>query len=405
MNWLFLSIRNVVRQRHRSGIALAAVAFGVVSLLIAGGFIEWLFWAMREDTVRSRLGHVQLSRPGFHEQGAANPMAFLIPSDVQSFARVENAPGVVTVTPRLMIGGLISRGAVTAPFIGEGVDPVREARMKRLDQFSAGEDLAASDPNGITLGKGLAASLGAQVGDTVVLLASTKGGGVNAVEGRVRGIFATSSKALDDAAMRAPIGLAQKLLRVTGSHVWVVLLDRTEDTERSVADLVRILGQRGLQVVPWTQLADLYNKTVALFTRQVNAMKLIIAAIIVLGISNTMMMSIIERTGEIGTAMAIGTTRRNVMFQFLGEGLLIGFFGGLVGLAVGGFLAMVISHVGIPMPPAPGMTLGYTAGIRLTPGLVIDAMVLATTTALAASAYPAWRASRQVIVDALRHNH
>ena len=142
----------------------------------------------------------------------------------------------------------------------------------------------------------------------------------------------------------------------------------------------------------------------ALFSRQVNAVKLIVASIIVLGISNTMMMGIIERTGEIGTAMALGRTRRQMLAQFLGEGLLIGVLGGVMGLGVGWLLAALLSWVGIPMPPAPGMVRGYTAGIMVTPGLAFDALVLAALTSLVASFYPAWRASRLVIVDALRHN-
>ncbi|MBK6336316.1 MAG: ABC transporter permease [Betaproteobacteria bacterium] len=393
-----------MRQRHRTGIALLAVAFGVVALLIAGGFIEWLFWAMREDTIRSRLGHIQITRPAYHEAGFANPMAYLIADNPVGLKRVENAAGVVSVAPRMALSGLVSHGTQTVPFVAEGVDPDREARMKRLDFIAEGEDLAATDPAGVTLGRGLAEGLGVSVGDSVVLLANTRSGGINAVEARVRGVFSTSAKAFDDTALRMPIDLARRLQRISGAHVWVVLLDRTDDIELRVRELKTAVGGDGLEVIPWTQLADLYNKTVALFSRQVNAVKLIVASIIVLGISNTMMMGVIERTGEIGTAMALGRTRRQILAQFLGEGLLIGVLGGVVGLGVGWLLAALLSWVGIPMPPAPGMVRGYTAGIMVTPGLAFDALVLAALTSLIASFYPAWRASRLVIVDALRHN-
>ena len=162
-------------------------------------------------------------------------------------------------------------------------------------------------------------------------------------------------------------------------------------------------GKR-FELTPWTKLADFYNKTVTLFSRQVTVMKLIIAAIIVLSISNTMMMSVMERTGEVGTAMALGNTRRSILALFLGEGLLLGAGGALVGLLAGLGLAALISYVGIPMPPPPGATEGFTAKIRVTPGLSVQALILAVFTALAASVYPAWKASRMIIVDALRHN-
>ena len=76
--------------------------------------------------------------------------------------------------------------------------------------------------------------------------------------------------------------------------------------------------------IPWSDLADFYNKTVVLFSRQVNVVKFIIGVIIVLTISNTQMMSVLERTTEIGTSLAIGQRRQAVMRMFMAEGVLIG---------------------------------------------------------------------------------
>jgi putative ABC transport system permease protein len=92
------------------------------------------------------------------------------------------------------------------------------------------------------------------------------------------------------------------------------------------------------------------------------------------------------------------------MRQFLYEGLSIGLIGGVLGVALGWLLSLVISRVGIPMPPPPGMSQGYTGAIMLTARLGVEAFVLALGTTLIASVYPAWRASRMEIVDALRHN-
>ena len=84
-------------------------------------------------------------------------------------------------------------------------------------------------------------------------------------------------------------------------------------------------------MVPWSKLADFYNKTVALFSRQMGVVKLIIAIIIVLSISNTMTMSVMERTVEIGTAMALGIRRLRILILFILEGGLLGAIGGLSG--------------------------------------------------------------------------
>lgn len=102
--------------------------------------------------------------------------------------------------------------------------------------------------------------------------------------------------------------------------------------------------------------------------------------------------------------MALGVTRATILRRFLVEGAVLGVLGGVSGAAVGILLAHAISAVGIPMPPPPGMARGYLGQILVTWGLVFDAMTLAVLTTLAASLYPAWRASRMEIVDALRHN-
>jgi putative ABC transport system permease protein len=113
-------------------------------------------------------------------------------------------------------------------------------------------------------------------------------------------------------------------------------------------------------------------------------------------------MNVMERTNEIATAMALGLRRLRVLSRFLLEGVFIGLGGGLVGVALGYFFAALISAVGIPMPPPPGMARAFVGEILVTPGLGSDALLLAGVTALVASVYPAWKASRMVIAEALR---
>jgi putative ABC transport system permease protein len=183
-----------------------------------------------------------------------------------------------------------------------------------------------------------------------------------------------------------------------------VLLDDTAKTEATIARLRADLPSDRFELVPWSRLADFYDKTVTLFKRQVGIIRIIIGIIIMLSITNTMMMTVMERTGEIGTAMALGSSKRSVLIGFLSEGTMLGTIGGIAGALAGWVLARVISEIGIPMPPPPGMARGFVAAIHVTPGLVVDAIVLAIVTTIAASFYPAWKASRLIIVDALRRN-
>lgn len=399
-----LALRNLNRHRRRTALAMGGIGVGIAALIIAGGFAEWMVWADGESTIHSRLGHIQVVKKGFYEKGVADPFAYLIAEGTVNTKALGSLPHVTTVTPRLNFSGLLSKGDTTISFLGEGVAPDTEAELAKEIFVHAGEPLSSAAANGIIVGKGLAASLGAEVGDAVVLLTNDKDGRVSAVDATIRGLFHTVVKAYDDVALRAPIELARKLLKVNGSHQVIVLLDETERTDEVMNVLQELIPQKNasLQLVPWLDLADFYKALVALFSAQTNFVMGIIAIIIIMSISNTLVMSVLERTAEIGTLMAIGYRGRKIMQLFVTEGIVIGLMGGIAGTLLGVGGAELISSVGIPMPPAPGMESGFLAHIRVTPQLAMSAFLIAVVSAVIASLYPAWKASRLEIVDALR---
>ena len=399
---LSLAARNLLRQRRRTLLALATVCGGVIAYLLAGGFIAWVLQSMRDGAIYSQLGHIQITRPGYFQKGIADPYRYLLPRETD-IVTADGSTGIRTVAPRLAFSGLISRGDATVSFIGEGIDPVLEEPITLGVILAAGKDLIEGGPQSVMLGEGLAENLGAKPGDTVVLLSTTAQGGVNAVELTVSGLFATASKAFDDGALRVPIEVSRTLMRVDGATSWAVLLERTDTTDAYVAKLRARLPPTEFEIIPWSDLADFYNKTVELFTRQVGIVRLLIAMIVILSISNTLSMAVIERTGEIGTAMALGVRRRGILGLFVSEGVVLGLLGGTLGLALGVALGLVLSKIGIPMPPPPGMGRGYVGAIVITPTLALDAFLLAFVTTLIANIFPAWKASRMNIVDALRH--
>lgn len=384
--------------------AVAAVTFGIVALMLSSGFIEWIYFDLRESTIHAELGHLQIVRPGYQRAGRSDPYAYLLPADSAALEAVRQTPHVKAVAPRLHFSGLVSHGDTTISFVGEAVSPRLESDLSRALVIEKGTPLRDDDGRGVLFGAGLAHNLGVDVGDRVVLLVNTASGGINAVELTVRGLFSTVTKAYDDSALRVPIDTARALLRVEGAHAWVVLLDDTRETDAVAAALRARLPASQFEITPWYALADFYAKTVALFSKQVGIVRIIIGAIIVLSISNTLTMAVMERTGEIGTSMALGVPRRRILGQFIAEGAALGIVGGIVGIASSLILAWVISAIGIPMPPPPGMAHGYIGQVRITPALTGTAFALAAATAIIASVYPAWRASRLVIVDALRRN-
>ena len=105
---LLLAFRNVIRQKRRAGFALAIIGGGVIAMLLAGGFIQWVLDTMRESTIYSQLGHIQVVRPDYYQKGIADPYRYLLPQGSEAEAQIRKTPSVVTVTPRLSFVGLIS---------------------------------------------------------------------------------------------------------------------------------------------------------------------------------------------------------------------------------------------------------------------------------------------------------
>lgn len=401
---VFLATRNIARQPRRSAFALAAVAFGVSALIVANGFIDWIIFKHRETTITSQFGHIQVTRKGYFEEGMADPFGYLLPKSSPVQDAIERLPELRVLGRRLAFNGLVSKGDETVSFIAEGVEPDKEHILSSSLRIPKGANLSADDPNGIILGLGLAANLGVDVGDTVVLMANTAKGGVNAVECRVRGVFATMSKAYDDVALRVPLTTAQRLLKVNGAHVWALLLEDTEQTGATLKALRGRFANEGVVFTEWIELADFHVKAVSLLAKQAGVMRVIIAVIIVLSIFNTMMMTVMERTGEIGTSMALGFARRSILRMILVEGAMLGTIGGILGLVLGTLLAWIISYIGIPMPPPPGQSWGFLGEVMVSSRLAIDAFLLALGSTLLASVLPARKASGMVIVDSLRFN-
>jgi ABC-type transport system, involved in lipoprotein release, permease component len=181
-------------------------------------------------------------------------------------------PHVKTVAARLGISGLLSRNDATLAFTGEGIEPAIDVAAGAEDLVS-GRPLDAGKPDRILVGEGLAASLEVKVGDSAVVLVNLPEGGINARDVVVSGIFRTVSKAYDDAAIRVPLALAQALLKTQRADVWVVTLDRTEETNDTLAALHADPTLAGFEFTPWTSLADFYNKAVVLYARQFAIMK------------------------------------------------------------------------------------------------------------------------------------
>ena len=401
---LNLAFRNLLRHKMRTGITLVAVAFGVAMLILSGGFVEDMLVQLRESTIHSQLGHMQIYKTGYFTYGRRNPFRYLIQDPAALEEKLAEMPHVVQVMSRLQFNGVLNNSRADLPVLGEGVEADKESKFDSAVRWVAGRALTDADAYGIVLGEGVAKALQLKPGDFATLITNTSDGALNSLEFKIVGVFRTIGKDYDDHAVRITLPAAQEILFTKAVHSLVLLLDDTQATTEVAAAVKARLPAKEYEVKIWSELADFYAKTVELYKRYFGVMRVIILVTVLLGVLNSIILAVHERTGEFGTLMAMGNQGMDLFRLILVENCLLGFFGCAVGVALGVALAEVVSAIGIPMPPPPNMSSGYTAHIRVVPSVMLMSVIIGYVATLAAALFAARRVLRLPIVDALRYN-
>lgn len=403
---------NLFRQRRRSGVTLLAITLGGVAVFIFGGFVDYSFWALREQTIRTNLGHIQLYQQSYLSSGANNSLQYTIDNydEVKQLLQADPviAPKIATITGQLAFTGIISqydKGASTF-FTGVGIEPLTSLVLGSLDKIISGSDLSRVAQQDITLGSGIANALSAGYGDWVDMLVVNPQGGQNAMSSQVRGVFQSGIKEYDDTAIKMPLQTAQRLLQTQDVSKIIIMLQDTDQTEDVLARVNQLIEQHQLKLEArsWDELAIFYHQVVNLFEGIFLFIKSIVSVIVVFMIGNTLMMNVIERTREIATLRALGLNQAYIGRLFVLEGIIIGIIGSALSVSFGILIAALININGIPMPPSPGYTQGYLAFVLWDQdfNLFWFSCALPLVTALIASIIPARRASKLVIAQAFR---
>ena len=402
--FLSLALRNVFRQRARSLATLSAIAIGVAGLILAGGFVQDIFIQLGEAVIQAETGHIQVTRQGYREGKARAPEQYLIDAPERLKASLTAAaPGIDHAMARLAFRGVLNNGRRDLGIIGEGIEADAEAGIGTYLRYVEGRALKDGDEDGIVVGQGVAHSLGLKVGDRVTLVMTLAEGAVNTLDFELVGVFESFSKDFDARAVRIPLAAARSLMDTASAHVLVVMLQRTGDTAAVAAALKRQFAGAGFEISTWNELSDFYDKTVKLYDRQFGVLRLIILCMVLLSVVNSINMTLFERTREFATMRALGDRSSTIFRLIMSESLCLGVIGALLGMACGVLAALLISAIGIPMPPPPNANLGYTALIRIVPLEVAIAGGIGFIATVLATVVPAQRAGRLDIVDALRH--
>jgi len=408
MRLTLFALRNLARNKRRTGAMVAVVALGTTALLLAGGYAAATFTGLREQTIRNGLGHLQVGGPGFTEEEPRLLTSGI--ADVDGLRQAITAdPRVKAVAARIDFTGLASNGDRSVAVLGRGVEPEHEyTRANFTPRMIAGRPVAAGMAHEAIAAAGLARSLGLKVGDRMTLLSATVDGAINGVDTEIVGIYTTGVRELDERSLVVRVDTAQLLLNTTRVSKLVVLLTAAADTEPvRNALLARLNRDRTasarVEIRAWSDLASFYHQVRGLYSGIFGFLGVIIAGLVILSAGNAMTMTVMERVREIGTLRALGTGRIRIMGMFVVEGLGLGIVGGWLGLTLAAVLATVLSNAGIVMPPPPTFTTGFPLQIDVVGSLYWTVLVVMVTTVGIAAVLPAARAARLHIIDALGH--
>ena len=405
--FLLLAFRNVFRNRRRTIMTLIMVGGGVAGLLLVGGFFARMFWGLRESTINDGLGHIQIFTAEHFNREEKHVLDTGIDNWRQVAATIQAGRHVRGIAPRIEFNGMLSNGVKSGVFMGSAVDPVAENSLGFTPRLESGRDLDSKSGGEIEalIGAGVARSMNVKPGDGLTLLAVTSDGALNGIDVQVVGVVNTGFKEMDDRYLRITLPSAQRLLQSDRVTNLVVGLDRTENTDMVAAELTPSLRGQPQQLVlkKWIDLAAYYKQVRSLFSTIFVFLGVIVFFMVLMSSVNTLLMTMFERTREIGTMLAMGTPRAWIMSLFILEAIVLGVLGAIVGVAGGNLIGFLLNHAGIHLPPPPGSTVPMAFHVLYVPSLMVGSSILVIVSLALAAILPAIRASRLQIAEALAH--
>jgi ABC-type lipoprotein release transport system permease subunit len=396
-----MAFRDLGRNRRRSFFSALAVAMGLTLLILMSSVVAGEMGSAVESAINLQSGHIQLRAETYNENKSSLKYEDLVENPDQIASKIGALQQVKAATPRLYASGYLSSGKESAGVRIDGIDPQSPANDPYRKGLVSGNFITADDREGLVIGKPLADKLGLSAGDQVDLSVNTSNGNVDEQKFTVRGIYSTGTYGFDNGNIFLPIAKAQAITQTENhaSTIFVLLKDTA-----STKAVVQALQGAKLKVQTWQDLNTLLVEWEQMAQSYIAIFYLIILAITASVIINTLIMSVYERTREIGILSAIGMRGGRILWLFLAESSLLAVGGVIMGVILG-LLAtywfnvngFYIGNMGIT-----GMLVSDRIFAKLTMDNVLRLSIMTFIVTLLAGLYPAIMASRMEPVEALR---
>ena len=400
-----IAIRDLGRNKRRSALTLIAVMMGLALVIALHAFEMGAIQGSIDDNIRVQTGHVQVRGASYEEDKVSLKWEDLLEEPQGLAAQAQTLAEVRAAAPVLWASGILGTVEESVGVRVFGIDPPSEMAAPFREGLVAGEYLAPDDRGGVLISQRLANNLGLAAGDDVSLLINTSGEQPDEATFTIRGLYDTGLPAFDEATIFLPLAKAQAFTRAgeRASAVVVLLHDR-EDAD-AVASALRAPG---LDVLTWRDLNQLMLQAMESSMGFLYMIYLIVLAIVAVVVANTLLMSVFERTREMGILAALGMKGRQIMAMFVLESATLGAIGVILGVLLGSlgvyYLATEGFYLGDLSASAASVDIAYGetmyAAFQWADTAVLSAVCWIIM--LLASLYPAWFATRREPIDALR---
>lgn len=405
-----MALRTLARNRRRTLITSFSVAFGIFLAVTFTGSGDYSYTSMIDTSAVMGFGHLSMEAPGYNDKPS---LSRWLPGAEGMARTAAQLPGVTGAYPRIIGQGMFAAGAKSGGGMFMAIDPARETGLHNffLRSVVAGEMFAGTGGRGALIGVEMARKLNVGPGKKVIVTVTDKDGNLTSELLRVSGLFRTGDSAADAGMVLAPLDRMRQTLAYGKDGATLVAV-YTGD-HRKVSELRRQLaagpGAREAEVLTWRDTQSDLAGLIAVDRLFNYLLQFLVGLVIAAGITNTMLMSVLERTREFGIMMALGMTPGQVVRQVLAESFWLGCLGLILGVMITVPWFYFMRETGIDLSSFVGED--YSAG-----GVLVDpvmklrlfresaAAILAAvfSLTLAAGVYPAIRAGRIMPVETIK---
>lgn len=411
-----LAIKNLSRHKLRTFVSLIAIAFSVMIVVFARGYILGMVKSFTSHGIEYDSGHVKIVDKDYWQQRRTLPLNYTVDGFHKEgidnmITKIEEQKYVKAAIPRLTFGGMISTEEELFTILGWGVDPQKEMDNTSIGDYIAEGRMVENGRREVVMGAILLDKLGKKVGDKVTIVYNTSFNSLKGTTFEIVGRVESGLRMLNEMIVYMPLDLAQTLLYMDGQATEIlVMADNIGLTGKVMPEMKSLFEKEGStdkyevlsykessELLPWMELATTIYNEIYVFI-------ILLASIVVI---NTMIMIVKERTREIGMMAALGLESKDILRLFIMEGGVMGVIGSFFGALIGTLMSLYFAVNGIDLTSSvEGFSETIVFSSIIYPSISIEnavfAFILGSLLVTLACIIPARQAAKLQPTDAIR---